>query len=102
MYFHRTQRCPTCQKMGSYSEEATNSVAREQPTGKVVFHDIDFQDEKNAAYTKAYNITGPALVVVKAKGRSVLDWKNLKDIWMKVREKDDFFQYVQENIKSYL
>ena len=22
MYFHRTQRCPTCQRMGSYSEEA--------------------------------------------------------------------------------
>ena len=22
MYFHRTQRCPTCLKMGSYSEEA--------------------------------------------------------------------------------
>ena len=22
MYFHRTQRCPTCLRMGSYSEEA--------------------------------------------------------------------------------
>ena len=22
MYFHRTERCPTCLKMGSYSEEA--------------------------------------------------------------------------------
>ena len=22
IYFHRTQRCPTCQKMGSYTEQA--------------------------------------------------------------------------------
>ena len=25
MYFHRTQRCPTCLKMGSYSEEAVRA-----------------------------------------------------------------------------
>ena len=30
MYFHRTQRCPTCLRMGSYSEEAVvNGFAKE-------------------------------------------------------------------------
>lgn len=102
MYFHRTQRCPTCQKMGTYSEEATKAIKKDQAEGKVSFHYIDFQDTKNAAYTKAYNITGPALIVAKAKGGSVSEYKNLKDIWTKVREKDGFLNYVQENIKSYL
>ena len=50
MYFHRTQRCPTCLKMGSYSEEAVKSgFAKQIKDGKVEFHYIDFQDEKNAA-----------------------------------------------------
>jgi hypothetical protein len=26
MYFHRTQRCPTCLKMGSYAEEAVKTA----------------------------------------------------------------------------
>ena len=86
MYFHRTKRCPTCQKMGTYSEEATKAVAKEQAKGKVSFYYIDFQDEKNAAYKKAYNVTGPALVVAKAKGAEVSEYKNLKEIWKKVRE----------------
>ena len=102
MYFHRTQRCPTCKKMGSYSEEATKAVAKGQAKGKVSFYYVDFQDEKNAAYKKAYNISGPALIVAKVKGSNVTEYKNLKDIWTKVRDKEQFMKYVKENIESYL
>ena len=102
MYFHRTQRCPTCKKMGSYSEEATKAVAKGQAKGKVAFYYVDFQDEKNAAYKKAYSISGPALIVAKVKGSNVTEYKNLKDIWTKVRDKEQFVKYVKENIESYL
>ena len=30
MYFHRTQRCPTCQKMGSFSDEAVKTGFADQ------------------------------------------------------------------------
>ena len=102
MYFHRTKRCPTCQKMGTYSEEATKAESKKQTKGKVSFYYIDFEDEKNAAYKKAYKVTGPALIVAKAKGTDVSEYKNLKDMWKKVRDKDQFLKYVKENIKSYL
>jgi len=47
MYFHRTQRCPTCQKMGSYTEEAVQGgFAGDVQAGKVAFHFINFQDER--------------------------------------------------------
>ena len=103
MYFHRTERCPTCQKMGSYSEEAVQAAfADEIKAGRVAFHFIDFEVEKNARYTKAYNISGPALVVAKISNNKVASYRNLEDIWDKVGDKPAFLRYVQENVKACL
>jgi thiol-disulfide isomerase/thioredoxin len=103
MYFHRTQRCPTCLKMGSYTEEAVKTgFAKEIKAGSVSFHYIDFQDEQNAAFTSAYGISGPTLIVVKANGDKVAEYKNLQEMWTKVRDKDAFLEYVRTNVKSYL
>jgi hypothetical protein len=103
MYFHRTQRCPTCMKMGSYAEEAVNSgFAEPLKAGRVSFHFIDFQDAKNAEFTQGYNIAGPALIVARVSGDKVAEYKNLKEIWAKVRDKDAFVQYVQDGVKGYL
>lgn len=102
MYFHRTQRCPTCLKMGSYSEEAVKAgFAQQIKDGTVEFHYIDFQDEKNAALTTGYKITGPALVVAKVAGNKVAEYKSLTEIWTKVRDKAAFIDYVQSGIKNY-
>ena len=101
MYFHRTQRCPTCQKMGSYSEEAVKTgFAEEIKKGQVAFYFIDFQDEKNARSTKAYNINGPALIVAKIADNNVASYHNLEEIWSKVGDKAAFLSYVQEHVKA--
>lgn len=103
MYFHRTQRCPTCLKMGNYAEEAVKvGFPKEIAEKKVSFHFVDFQDEKNAAYTKAYGITGPALIVAKATGKKATQFKDLTEIWSKSNEKDAFLDYVRENVREYL
>jgi len=101
MYFHRTERCPTCQKMGSYSEEAVKTAfADEIKKGQVAFYFINFEDEKNARYTKAYGIGGPALIVAKIVDGKVASYRNLEEIWSYVGDKDKFFSYVQENVKK--
>ena len=103
MYFHRTQRCPTCRKMGGYTEEAVEAgFAKEIKAGKVEFHFIDFQDEKNAELTKGYDVSGPTLIVAKVVGGKVKDHKNLDEMWEKVRDKEAFVEYVQTNVKEYL
>jgi thiol-disulfide isomerase/thioredoxin len=101
MYFHRTKRCPTCLKMGGYSEEAVKSgFAKEIKRGKVEFHYIDFQDEKNAKLTKGYGVQGPTLIVAKVAANKVVKLKNLEDMWNKVGDKDEFIEYVQTNVKD--
>ncbi len=103
MYFHRTQRCPTCLKMGGYSEEAVKTgFAQLIKEGKVEFHYIDFQDKKNEALTKGYQVSGPTLIVARVANSKVAELKNLKEMWTKVRNKDDFVAYVQNHVKDYL
>jgi thiol-disulfide isomerase/thioredoxin len=102
LYFHRTERCPTCQKMGSYAEEAVKQGFTEQvKKGTVEFHYIDFQDDKNATLKKAYRISGPALVVAQVIDNKVKQFKNLEEIWTKVQKKDEFLRYVRDNLAAY-
>jgi len=102
MYFHRTERCPTCLKMGSYSEEAVKSAFSQQiKDGEVAFYYIDFQDPKNAALTRGYRVGSPTLIVAKIVGNKVAEFKDLKEIWMKVRDKGAFLTYVQDNVTNY-
>jgi thiol-disulfide isomerase/thioredoxin len=102
MYFHRTQRCPTCRRMGAYSEEAVKKgFAKDVKKGVVEFHYIDFQDEKNAAYAKGYKVTGPTLVVAQIVGNKVKGYKNLEEIWEKNGDKDEFLKYVRDNVVAY-
>lgn len=101
MYFHRTQRCPTCLKMGSYSEEAVKTgFAKQLKDGTVAFYYVDFQNPKNAALTKGYGISGPTLIVAKISKKKVAKYVDLADIWAKVGNKKDFINYVQTNVAA--
>jgi Zn-dependent alcohol dehydrogenase len=103
MYFHRTQRCPTCQKMGGYSEEAVKDGFADQINdGTVAFYYVDFQDPKNGKLAKGYEVSGPALIVAKIKGKKVQEFKDLEDIWTNVADKQAFIKYVQENVSAYI
>ena len=102
MYFHRTDRCPTCRKMGAYSEEAVKKAFAEQlKDGTVEFRNIDFQNPKNARLAKGYKIQGPALIVAKIADNRVATYKDLDGIWERVTDKPKFLTYVQENIAAY-
>ena len=103
IYFHRTQRCPTCLKMGGYAEEAVKKgFAQQVKTGTVQFRYIDFEAKKNTALAKAYRINGPALVLIQVRQGKVKQYKNLKQIWTKVGRKPEFLRYVRENVQAYL
>lgn len=102
MYFHRTQRCPTCRKMGGYTEEAVKKgFTKEIKEGKVEFHFVDFQDPKNEALAKGYQVGGPTLIVAQVVDNKVKDYKSLTEMWAKVGDKDAFIEYVQNNVKDY-
>jgi len=102
-YFHRTNRCPTCKKIGSYIEDAVETgFADEIKAGTVKVKMVDFQDAKNQKLTEAYKITGPTLVLMDVHDGKVKAWKPSPKVWSLVSKKSDFFKYVQQEVKSYL
>ena len=102
-YFHRTNRCPTCKKISSYIEEAVDAgFADEIKAGTVKVKMVDFQDAKNQKLTEAYKITGPTLVLMDIHDGKVKSWKPAPKVWSLVGKKNDFFKYVQQELKDYL
>jgi thiol-disulfide isomerase/thioredoxin len=102
-YFHRTVRCPTCQRISAYIEESVKTgFASQVKDGSVKIVMIDFQDAKNQKFTQAYQITGPTLVLMDVKDNKVVSWKPAPKVWTLVADKDAFFKYVQEEVKTYL
>lgn len=102
-YFHRTVRCPTCQKIGAYIEESVNTgFAPQIKDGSMKIVMIDFQNAKNQNFTQAYRITGPTLVLMDVKDGKVVAWKAAPKVWSLVGQKDQFVKYVQGEVQSYL
>jgi hypothetical protein len=102
-YFHRTNRCPTCRRIGAYIEESVaTGFASQIRDGSVKAMTIDFQDPRNEQYTQAYGITGPTLVLLDVQDGKVKQWKPAPRVWSLVSQKDAFFQYVQGEVQSYL
>ena len=102
-YFHRTNRCPTCKKIGSYIEESVSTEFASQIKEKSVkVMQIDFQDTKNEKFTKAYSISGPTLVIMNVRDGKVTTWKVAPKVWSLVSKKDDFSKYVHDEVQSYL
>lgn len=102
-YFHRTVRCPTCKRIGSYIEEAVQGgFASQLQDGSVKLVMIDFQDARNQKFTQAYNISGPTLVLMDVHDGKVTSWKPAPRVWSLVGQKEAFLTYVQGEVQGYL
>lgn len=103
IYFHRTERCPTCKAIGGYVKEATKAKFAEQmKRGQVDCYEVDFQNAKNKGHKEAYKITGPTLVLANVNKGKVTEWKPMPEVWSLVFKKEEFFKYVQGGIGGYL
>jgi glutaredoxin len=103
MYFHRTQRCPTCRRISAYIDEAIKTgFAKELKQNTVSLHLIDYQNRKNAKYVKAYKIEAPTLVLADVHRGKVTTWRAMPKVWSFVAKKKDFLKYVQDGVHGYL
>lgn len=103
IYFHRTQRCPTCKRIGAMAEEAVvKGFEKEAKTRVVEFHFVDFQDKKNAKLAKGYGIESPTLVLVNVFAGETVCSTDMPKGWQLVGKPDEFRTYVQDGVVRYL
>lgn len=102
-YFRTTARCQTCRKFEAYSNEALHNIFSEElADGQLEWKVINVDEPANEHFIKDYQLYSKSIVIVKMQDGKELKWENLDEIWKLVRNKDDFINYIQNQVRDYL
>ena len=102
-YFHGTFRCPTCQKLEQYSQEAIQTNFSEAlASGKLAFSVVNVEINGNEHYMTDYQLYTKSLVLSLRKNGKEVAFKNLDKIWEYVGNKQRFQDYVRNEVSAFL
>lgn len=102
-YFHRTERCPTCKRIGALaSETMTKGFVSEMESKAVQIRLVDFQDPKYSQLAAYYKIKGPTLILMDVNDGKVTRWMPMPKVWQFVGQPEKFHAYVGDAVKGYL
>lgn len=103
IYFHGKNRCYTCKLIEEYTKEAVETIFEEDiKKGKVKLEVINFDEPKNKHYIKKYNLYTQTLIMVRYQKAKEVEYKNCEKIWVNVKNKVTFFNYIESEVSSYL
>jgi thiol-disulfide isomerase/thioredoxin len=103
IYFHRTERCPTCQRIGTMAEQAVREeFVKQMEEGVVDFRFVDFQDKANADLARSYGIKTPTLVLVNEFDGAAVCATPMPKVWQLVGKPVEFREYVVSGVVRYL
>lgn len=102
VYFHRTNRCYSCQWAGDAVEYTVQTYfANELASGKLVFKMLDVQDETNTDIVNEYGAYGSSLYI-----NDVVDGidhiEHVSEIWYHVGDAEEFVEVVRTEIEQHL
>lgn len=102
-YFHGNFRCTTCRTIEQYSHDAIHTYfVKELENEKLEFRPVNVEEPENRHFVQDYQLFSKALVLSLVTDGKEIKWKNLTDVWKLVRDKDKFFQYVKDEVESFL
>ncbi len=102
-YFHTTYRCASCKKIEAYSREAIETgFVEELKTGILKFESINVDESKYKHYIDDYRLYAKSLIISRLEDGKQIEWKNLTKVWQLLRNKEEFFKYVRDEIGAYL
>jgi hypothetical protein len=102
-YFHGNFRCYTCHTMEKYSKEAIEANFKDAlSSGKLEFKVVNTEERGNEHYVNDYQLYTKSLVLSLIKDGKEIKSKNLTKIWDYVRNKQEFFDYVNEEVNNFL
>lgn len=102
-YFHTTYRCWTCNQFEKLTGEVlAENYADRLSSGVVVFKVVNVENEANRHFVNDYRLVTKSLILSLEKDGKELQWKNLDQIWILVRDPDKFKDYVRQGINDYL
>jgi hypothetical protein len=102
-YFHGNMRCSTCHKLEDYAKEALDMYfADDLAAGKIQWKPTNVDTPSNEHFVKDYSLVTKSVVVSRVLDGREVGWKNLDQIWMKVRDKNSYLEYIRDSIIKFL
>ncbi|MEW6584717.1 MAG: nitrophenyl compound nitroreductase subunit ArsF family protein [Nitrospirota bacterium] len=102
-YFHGKFRCVTCRTIEQYSRDAVHAYFGEElRIGLLEFNPVNVEEPENRHFVQDYELFSKSLVISLVIDGKEKKWKNLTDVWKLVRDKEEFFQYVKNEVEGFL
>lgn len=102
-YFHRTMRCPTCIDIENFTDEAIKTGFTDDLKSKQLeWRVVNIEDKGNEHFENDYQLYAQSVILVEIKDGKQVRWKNLKQIWDIVGNKEGFINYIQKEIRSFM
>jgi hypothetical protein len=102
-YFHGTYRCPSCLQIEEWSLSAIQKrFAQELEQGTIIWKTIDVDEPENSHFTREYQVSTQALIIVKMTGKKEKRYKNLGKVWEYLSDQQAFYEYVTHEINKFL
>ena len=103
VYFHRTQRCPTClyaENMTRYALE--RYYADEIASGNVTFQSVNVEDEENADIVEKYNNASYLTLCINTVRDGTDHIEVVTDIWLVWGDDEAFVEIVKSKVEKSL
>jgi hypothetical protein len=101
--FHGSYRCYSCNLMEEMAVEAIDEqLAKEKEAGIVVFHHVNIEESPNRHFIDDYKIASISIIISQKSGGKEKYWKNLDKVWMLLKNRENFKEYVIKEIQTYL
>ena len=101
-HFHGHRQCYSCVTLGQYAEETVQAYfSDELASGRLVFAHVNAELPENAELAMKYGATGSSLWIG-VYGDSGFHAEQNIDVWYKLRDKNDFMEYLKGVLEAKL
>jgi len=102
-YFHGDLRCPTCHKLETYAKESLETYFPDELlSNKIVWKAVNVDKSQNMHFIRDYNLVTKSVVLSEIADDKEIKWEKLDQIWQKVRDKDEYLNYIRESITEFI
>lgn len=94
---HMTFRCPECTQIEWLARGLVDAeFALEMAEDRLEFRPVDYM--RDTAFARKYNISSSTIIVVRMENGEERDFQRLDEVWTKIRDREEFFDYVRSAI----
>ena len=98
---HMTFRCPECNQIEWFARELIETeFEQELADGRLDIRTVDYM--RNSDFARKYNISSSTLVVARIEKGIEREYQRLDEVWAKVRNREEYFDYVRAAIQESL